>query len=171
MNNYLELLQPILASFSLANNFETIIASIFGSQSPEKINLLRQEWFTKTWTLPTIEVVAGSALNGAVGGYSLQTGKIYLSREMVELGDIGLLKKILLEEYGHAVDARLNGLVDSPGDEGELFAAVVLGLPLDAGELQKIRGESDQGVLTIEGEEPVEIEMATLVKSDLFTTN
>jgi ELWxxDGT repeat protein len=171
MNSYLEFLQPILASFSLSNNFGTVIESIFGSQSPEEIELLRQEWSAGTWELPPVEVVSGSALNGAVGGYSIETGKIYLSKELVELGNINLLTKILLEEYGHSVDSRLNGVVDSPGDEGELFSAVVLGIPLGAGEIERIKAESDQGVLTEDGQ-TIAIEMATIiVKSDLFPTD
>jgi ELWxxDGT repeat protein len=170
MNNYLDLLQPILANFSFSDDFSEMIESIFGSQSPEAIELLRQEWSAGTWALPTVEVVSGAALNGAVGGYATETGKIYLSRDLLELGDSGLLTKILLEEYGHAVDNRLNGAGDSPGDEGELFAAMVLGLPLDSEELERIKTESDQGFLTLETGEVVAIEMATLVKGDIFTT-
>ncbi|HLA35132.1 MAG TPA: VCBS domain-containing protein, partial [Rhodocyclaceae bacterium] len=37
--------------------------------------------------------------------------------------------RTLIEEYGHAIDCYLNAEADSVGDEGERFAAAVLGLP------------------------------------------
>jgi len=58
----------------------------------------------------------------------------------------------LVEEVGHSIDAILHPQLDTPGDEGELFAAKVLGLKLSDSELQQARSENDSGLLTYNGE-------------------
>jgi Zn-dependent protease with chaperone function len=50
--------------------------------------------------LPEIEVVGDEVLQGALGAFSAQTGKIYLSQGLVS-GDINKLEAILIEEIGH----------------------------------------------------------------------
>jgi hypothetical protein len=61
------------------------------------------------------------------------------------------LTSVLLEELAHAMDRRLNGGVDSPGDEGQLFAAEVTGVVLTAEQRAVIVAENDSATLTIEG--------------------
>jgi VCBS repeat-containing protein len=74
--------------------------------------------------------------------------------------DVNLATSALLEEFGHALDRRLNGSVDSPGDEGQLFAAEVSGVVLTTEQRALIDAEDDSAVLTIEGVQVV-VEMAT----------
>ena len=111
--------------------------------------------------LPEIEVVGDEVLQGALGAFSAQTGKIYLSQGLVS-GDINKLEAILIEEIGHYVDAQINP-VDTPGDEGEYFAKVVLNQPLTEAEITRLKTENDQAVVVIDGQS-VQIEQAiTLV--------
>ena len=66
---------------------------------------------------------------------------------------------MLLEEIGHAIDAKVNA-VDAAGDEGELFARLVLGGSLDAAEIVSLSSQNDHAVITFGGVE-VAVEMAT----------
>lgn len=43
------------------------------------------------------------------------------------------VSRILIEEFGHAIDAALNGNADTHGDEGQRFAAKVLNLEVGIG--------------------------------------
>jgi Ca2+-binding RTX toxin-like protein len=62
---------------------------------------------------------------GLWGGYSRDTREIYLSADC----PAELLSAVLIEEIGHFLDQELCS-EETPGEEGALFAAVVLGLPL-----------------------------------------
>jgi len=67
--------------------------------------------------------------------------------------DVTLATSALLEEFGHALDCRLNGGAYSPGYEGQLFAAEVSGVVLTAEQRAVIDAEDDTAVLMIEGVE------------------
>ena len=51
-------------------------------------------------SLPQFEVRSDQDLAGALGAFSAQTGKIYLTESLVK-GDPGQLNAVLLEEIGH----------------------------------------------------------------------
>ncbi len=59
---------------------------------------------------------------------------------------------LVLEEYGHFVDATIN-TVDAAGDEGAIFSGLVQGESFTEGELQQLQLENDQAVITLDGEE------------------
>ena len=65
---------------------------------------------------------------------------------------------MLLEEFGHAIDARLNPDGDSEGDEGERFAAVVVD-GITVNEAAAIKTADDHTTLQIDGE-AVEVVLA-----------
>jgi hypothetical protein len=88
-------------------------------------------------------------LDGAAGAFSAQTGKIYLSESVVN-GDPALLRAVLLEEVGHYLDSVVNAQ-DTPGDEGELFSALVRGIELSHGELDRLKTENDQTNIFLNG--------------------
>ncbi|MBD2459072.1 putative Ig domain-containing protein [Nostoc sp. FACHB-87] len=100
--------------------------------------------------LPAIEVVTGQELK-AQGAFSQQTNTIYLAQEFVEQNPTNAIAKVLTEELGHYIDSQLNP-VDTPGDEGELFAAIVDGTELTPGQLQAIKAEDDHKIVTINGQ-------------------
>jgi len=105
-------------------------------------------------------------LAGAFAAYAASghTGseRIYVNADKLNNGllDVTLATSMLLEEFGHALDWRLNGGADSPGDEGQLFAAEVSGVVLTAEQRALIDAEDDTATLTIEGVE-VLVELAT----------
>jgi hypothetical protein len=114
-----------------------------------------------------VDLRSDSELAGAFAAYAASghTGseRIYVNADKLNNGllDVNLATSALLEEFGHALDWRLNGSVDSPGDEGQLFAAEVSGVVLTAEQRSVIVAEDDTAVLTIEGVE-VLVEMANL---------
>ena len=61
------------------------------------------------------------------------------------------LVNVILEEIGHFVDAQVNS-VDSAGDEGAIFAALVQGDSLSISTLQALRDEDDHATITVNGQ-------------------
>ena len=111
---------------------------------------------------PLIEIVAGNDLNGANGAYAIANNRIYLSYEFLSqnLGNLGAIVALLLEEYGHYVDGVLNS-TDAPGDEGAIFASLVLGESLSEEALAYMKAEDDRGVINVDGQ-VIAVEMANL---------
>jgi RTX calcium-binding nonapeptide repeat (4 copies)/Polysaccharide deacetylase len=109
--------------------------------------------------LPTIEVVAD--LGGALGAYAADNHKIYLSEKFLLANQTNpqAIADVLLEEIGHSIDARIN-TVDSGGDEGEIFAALVNQRTLSAGDLAGLKSQNDHKTLVINGQATA-IEQAT----------
>lgn len=69
--------------------------------------------------------------------------------------------RLILEEAGHWIDHQLNGTTDTPGDEGEAFAANLLNLELSDADWSRISSENDATKLTIDGIE-IDAELAIL---------
>ena len=113
-----------------------------------------------------IDLRSDGELGGAFAAYAAisHTGleRIYVNADKLNNGvlDVNLATSALLEEFGHALDWRLNGGADSPGDEGQLFAAEVTGVVLTAEQRALIDAEDDTAVLMIEGVQ-VAVELAT----------
>jgi RHS repeat-associated protein len=99
-----------------------------------------------------VQIVSDEALPTARGGFDSLTNTIYLAAGFVEgyRHHPESIKAVLIEEFGHYLDAQLNQR-DTPGDEGERFAAIVMGLSLSQAEFQNIQAESDVGVLVLNG--------------------
>lgn len=62
-----------------------------------------------------------------------------------------LLVPVLLEELGHSFDAWLNPGQDTAGDEGERWAAAVLGQSLDDAGVPRLAAEDDRATLVVDG--------------------
>jgi hypothetical protein len=75
--------------------------------------------------LPPIAILPSAQMPGLWGAYSRDTRGIYLSDDCPH----DLLPAVLLEEIGHFLDQELCS-TETPGDEGALFAAAVLGLEI-----------------------------------------
>ncbi len=102
---------------------------------------------------PAIEIRPASEINNARGAFAAATNTIYLSQELVNknTGNVGAITSVLLEEYGHYLDAQINA-IDSPGDEGELFANLVQGKALSQSEILALWGEDDSAIVVWDGE-------------------
>ena len=133
-----------LSSFVGDSGFFTKMSTVFG----ENINFKN----LSSATLPSLEVLASKNLNGANGAYSVDTNTIYISQEFINnnLENPQVISDLLLEEIGHSIDNILNQ-ADTPGDEGEYFAAVVNDRALSPAEIARITTEDDTGTITLNG--------------------
>jgi hypothetical protein len=108
-------------------------------------------------------------LGTAKGAYAISTNKIYLSDAFISSASQQSLEAVILEEFGHFVDAQVNA-TDTLGDEGELFSALVRGVSLSAAELGRIQAEDDHAIAVIDGQQ-VAIEQANPeFKANTYTT-
>ena len=103
----------VLTTFAADPLFAEKFALAFGTKISAK------QFLQTVAVLPQIEVRSDAELKGALGAFSAQTQKIYLSESLLK-GDSARLRSVLIEEIGHFVDAQVNS-VDSPGDEGSLI--------------------------------------------------
>ncbi|MGK7888711.1 MAG: hypothetical protein AB4042_05210, partial [Leptolyngbyaceae cyanobacterium] len=147
---------------SLSTTFKT-------AADHSSLNALLQDWSNGQFTNgPDLVVLPHEAMNGAQGAYSTQTNTIYLAESLAQqkmdlwcdplVGVVG----VVIEEMGHSIDALLhaNG-GDTLGDEGELFKAVVLDIPLSEAEKLRISQEDDRGMVLVDGE-AIAVEQSTL---------
>ncbi|WP_258005754.1 nidogen-like domain-containing protein [Cylindrospermopsis raciborskii] len=139
--------------FSLSGDFWQVLDTAFGTEyNRENAQILRLQWQKGDFSqLPQIEIVDSGILGDGNGAYSSSENRIYLSSKLIEKGTLGLVSKVLIEEIGHYVDAYIN-TVDSPGDEGAIFAALVLGEVLSPNVLAELRNENDGGWLEVNGQ-------------------
>lgn len=88
---------------------------------------------------------------GAAGAYASSTGTIYLNQDWLQSASQEQVLAVLTEELGHLLDWLLNSS-DTPGDEGELFAALLQreGV-ISERERWALQPENDQGVVLEEG--------------------
>ena len=148
-----------LTSFANLSNFWSLFNTAFGSSYDFAIAAsFRSQWQNQNFSLfPQIEIVSGDVLGSANGAYAISTNRIYLSDQFVSSASQQSLEAVILEEFGHFVDAQVNN-TDTPGDEGELFSALVRGVNLSAAELSRIKTENDWATLSLNGNlVPVEL--------------
>ncbi|MBX9258207.1 hypothetical protein H1Q63_30515, partial [Desmonostoc muscorum CCALA 125] len=148
-----------LIAASKNDDFLPKMAGIFGgTRDLSRLQALSSSWGMGDFSqLPTIQVLLNNSMNGANGAFSEVTRTIYLSSNYLSQGSsnpdtlTGSITGVLLEEIGHFVDTLINPGSDTAGDEGELFAATVMGLPLSNAEKLLINSEDDRGFITIDG--------------------
>lgn len=116
---------------------------------------------------PRIEIVGAGVLNGAFAAYDRGDNTIMISSDFLRAhaDDKDAIAAVLIEEYGHYIDAQANAS-DAPGDEGELFARLVRGEQLSAAEIDALRAQQDQGTVIVAGA-PASVEFATVVDGSL----
>jgi choice-of-anchor C domain-containing protein len=160
INSALSLAYDQLSNFAGLENFWNLFDTAFGTQYDYLTAFtLKSQWQSHDFSsFPQIEVVSSDVLGTANGAYAISTNKIYLSDTFVETASQQSLEAVILEEYGHFVDAQVNQ-TDTAGDEGELFSAIVRSVNLSAAELSRIKTEDDHAVVMIDGQ-AMAIEMA-----------
>jgi Calx-beta domain/Beta-propeller repeat len=149
-----------LTNFALSNGFWANFDLIYGLDYDKvKADNFQKQWQNRDFSqLPPIEVVSSFSLGNARGAYSAETDTIYLADGFLATATRPTIEAVILEEYGHYIDVRVNRS-DSPGDEGEIFANLVLGKSLSPTELARLQSENDHAVVNIGGRE-IAIEMS-----------
>jgi Asp-tRNA(Asn)/Glu-tRNA(Gln) amidotransferase C subunit len=156
-----------LREFAAIPEFLEKMRLVFGeSFAPETALSLARDWKRGDVAIPKIDILSDAALNGAYGGYARLTNTIYLSAKFLSESTVSEVTSAILEEFGHSVDRLLNS-VDSLGDEGQIFAALVQGIPIPESELQTLKQENDFATIFIDGQE-VQIEQGRVSDSGGF---
>ncbi|MEA5532568.1 calcium-binding protein [Crocosphaera sp. XPORK-15E] len=142
-----------LTNFANLSNFWSLFDTAFGSSYDfATAASFRSQWQSGNFSLfPQIEIVSSDVLGSANGAYAISTNRIYLSDQFVSRASQQSLVNVILEEFGHFVDAQIN-TSDSAGDEGAIFAALVQGESLNVGTLQALKAEDDHGTITVNGQ-------------------
>jgi hypothetical protein len=153
-----------LTSFANLENFWSLFDTAFGSSYDfATAASFRSQWQSGDFSLfPQIEIVSSDVLGSANGAYAISTNRIYLSDQFVNRASQQSLEAVILEEFGHFVDAQVNQ-TDTAGDEGELFSAIVRGVSLSAAELSRVKAEDDHAVIVVNGQSVAVEQAATLV--------
>jgi hypothetical protein len=153
INSSLSLVYDQLSNFASLENFWNLFDTAFGTQYDYLTAFtLKSQWQSHDFSsFPQIEVVSSEVLGTARGAYAISTNTIYLSDAFISSASQQSLEAVILEEFGHFVDAQVNQ-TDTLGDEGELFSDLVRGVEISSGELQRLRTEEDSAVVTIDGQ-------------------
>ncbi|GAB4173423.1 MAG: hypothetical protein Fur006_02730 [Coleofasciculaceae cyanobacterium] len=145
----------LLTDFATNNEFDSKLNIAFGNKvNAGALNDLLQQWETGNFTeFPTLEIRSATELNGLKGAFSSETNTIYLSQDYLtqNADNPSAITDLLLHEIGHFIDSKIN-VVDTPGEEGKIFSALVQGQSLDEQQLQQLRGQNDVTTITIDGQ-------------------
>ena len=78
--------------------------------------------------LPSISIIPGKDMDGALGAYVASANTIVLNQDWLSTASANDANAVLVEEFGHFLDTKVNGVGDTPGDEGEAFSRALLGV-------------------------------------------
>ena len=127
LNQAIAQAEALLLKASLNPSLEKTLTTAFGNNYNVTVaNNIFTSWNNDNFSnLPKIEVISSTAINGVQGAYSTSNNTIYLSSSLVESKSLTEIRDVLIEEYGHFIDAQIND-TDTPGDEGEIWRNLVL---------------------------------------------
>ncbi len=158
----------LLTEFAESEDFLPSISLAFGdSILADRVQDFRQQWKLGDFhDRPSFQIRSAAELNGALSGFSSETNTIYLSQALLDQHrtDPLAITNIVLEELGHFVDSQINKF-DAPGDEGEIFAALVQGVYLSEARLRALKAEDDSAFIFLDGQR-LQIEQATATTGD-----
>jgi len=160
-------LTEFIASPTLATDLQTV----FGQSTNVQEARTLLDGLPVSDELPQITLVSAELMNGAVGGFDSLTGTVYLADSLIDPNSVITsdtqpsphLVNVIIEELGHWLDSQLNE-VDTPGDEGELLAALVQGDGLSQEDIGRLKNEDDRGLICVEGK-PLAVEMSSLLRT------
>ncbi|MEP0871266.1 tandem-95 repeat protein [Trichocoleus desertorum AS-A10] len=166
----LVLAQQQLQGFAQSENFWTVLDSVFGTEYDRtQTEAIQQAWQANDFSLlPEIQVVDATSMSGIQGGFSAQTGKIYINADFLANATTDQIAAVLLEEIGHSLDSRIN-VTDAGGDEGQLFSALVGGQSLSEEQLVLIQSQNDGMQIVVDGLN-ISVEAAATVVNGNFET-
>lgn len=159
------LAQQKLVEWVGSDAFRAQAAEIFSADAGSaeweaQLDALRNDVLNGSYSI-RVETRSNAELQGLYAAYSAtgSTGQptIYLNAGYLAGANAEQVQQLLIEEIGHDIDQRLNGGLDSEGDEGHAFAALLTTGNADLAANQ-IRG--DHHTLAIDGV-PLAVESAS----------
>jgi hypothetical protein len=145
--------QSLIADFVNSDSLREDLRITFGDNfnTDAAISLL-ESLANGDVTVP-ISIISSAEINNANGAYSASNDTIYLSTELVDSGDVDAVTRTLVEETGHYLDSQVqSNSNDASGDEGAIFASLVLGEELDRKKLELLKAENDTATIELDGE-------------------
>ena len=157
-----------LIFLAASERFDSVFAEAFGVNYSKAAAHAIQDQLKRgdLSQLARVEVISAAELENARAVYAGLNSTIYLSDQFLAEASSTELQAVLLEEFGHAIDARVNAR-DQQGDEGELFSLRVRDVTPTPKDLSRIMQEDDRRTLSIQGSELV-VEQAAAV---IYTTS
>jgi|GEM_PF-874962 len=135
-----------LTQWAFCPDASTDLRNIFGGDSDRYQPLLQSIRSGDFSWVPEVQILSASSMEYADGAYSRKTRSIYISADC----PLDQITSVLLEEIGHHIDALFNEQ-ETPGDEGALFSAAVLGISLSDEEITALLNEDDSAILSLNG--------------------
>lgn len=168
-----------LSSFAEGGSYAPTMQEVFGRTGIGRdafnsaVAGLRSQWATGKLGV-RVEVLSASAMNGGLGAFAADyqgAPAIFVNGDWLASNPgADAVAKVLIEEFGHSLDRRINAGIDSPGDEGELFADRVVGPTLNKDDYNRIAKENDRGFVAVSGQS-VPIEFAINNGVSTYTEN
>jgi hypothetical protein len=134
---------------------------------PAPLNALLEQWSEGEFSaLPPIVPLPAATMNDAAGAYAISQRTVYLNADWLLLASPAQGLAVITEELGRHLNGLLNAN-DTPGDEGELLAAWLLGdRGISAERHDILLAEDDQGSVVVNGE-AVAVERASMVSTPI----
>lgn len=158
----------MLASLLASSDYELVLGDVFGHAGTDgqafssAVAAVKTDWSAGRLGIE-VQAVPAAAMGSAMAAYAASYAggdRIFINADwLASEPGAGEIAKTLLEEFGHALDQRLNGGGDSPGDEGELFAFVVAGGTVTPDVRSAVLTDFDHARLQIGGA-PVKVEVS-----------
>ncbi|MCX5955419.1 MAG: FG-GAP-like repeat-containing protein, partial [Cyanobacteria bacterium] len=137
---------------SNADAYNALLLQVFGVQGSDATSSLLTSLSGSGLGI-SLEILDGTTLSGIDGAYTGEAPsggeRIYLKAAWLRSATAAQIEAVLLEELGHAIDTRLKGGVDTCGDEGEIFSALLRGTTPDNAAFS----ENDQRLININGKD------------------
>jgi hypothetical protein len=112
-------------------------------EKPVQLKALVRKWASGDFSdLPPIELLSSKDMPMAAGAYAIRSNTIYLNVDWLASANRNEAISVLTEELGHHLDGLLNA-IDTPGDEGEYLARLVLKREVSPETKSLLREEND----------------------------
>jgi hypothetical protein len=136
----------------------------------QRFLLLQQEPQT-VLELP-VHLLSNSGIKGAYAAFARAGADgrpaIYLNENwLAQYGSDKGLERLFAEELGHALDAYLNGPLETPGDEGEGYALAMQHGKIPAAQRTRISAENDITYIVLNNRE-ITVEEAAIYPNDAY---
>jgi hypothetical protein len=134
LEHALDLVESRLRAWAGSSNtgaYGALLLEVFGVQA-SNATLALQSSISGRGLGIKLEILDAAILSGINGAYTSAAPeggeRIYLNTGWLQRATAAEIEAVLLEEIGHAIDHRLHGVADTPGDEGEVFSARLRGV-------------------------------------------
>ncbi|MFI3157998.1 MAG: VCBS domain-containing protein, partial [Methylococcaceae bacterium] len=119
-----------------------------------------------------VKAITNDQISGVLGAFAAQgpngAPTIFINKDWLSTNPTTeTVSRILIEEFGHSLDSKLNGKIDTTGDEGEAFASAVMNFDLSDADRTRIASEDDHSTIYLDGQ-AYEVEDAAITFTKVY---